>query len=179
MKNILITVCFFLGAYYLISCTKGGNQDGFNGAIYSISANANSKLLVPPIDTTANGTLVGVFDEQSNIFTYTITWNDLWRDSIYSATLKKNVVTTTAQRDVLSTIKFYTSSTVTDSGKIVRSQLFASTSRSSNISFSMAGNIALSPIEKADLFANKWYVVLATQKFPKGIIRGQLITVKQ
>jgi hypothetical protein len=170
MKNILITVCFFLGTYYLISCTKGGNQDGFNGNIYTISATANSKLLIPPIDTTSTGILSGLYDEQANNFTYTIAWNYLWRDSIYNATTKKNIATTAAQKDALSYIKFYSSSAITDSGTLVRSQAVTNTNRNSNLKFCFAGYQGLTAAEKADLYAGKWYIVLATKKYPNGII---------
>lgn len=179
MKNILTVFCLFLVAFYVISCTKGGDLVGESGNVYLVSATANSKLMTPPIDTTSTGTLSGVYDERTNIFTYTITWADLWRDSIYNAATKKNVATTAAQKDVLTKIKFYSSSTVADSGSLVRSISLTNTNRNSNVTYCYAGSKALTAAERADLYASKWYIVLATQKYPKGIIRGQLKPAKQ
>lgn len=179
MKNIFIAICLLLVAFYVISCTKGGDLVADRGNIYSVSAAANSKLLVPPIDTTSTGALTGIYDENTNIFTYTITWNDLWRDSIYNPVTKKNVVATAVQKDVLTTIKFYTTPAAADSGIVVRSMTLTNANRSSSATYAIAGSKALTPVERADLYAGKWYIVLATQKYPKGIIRGQLIPVKQ
>jgi len=179
MKNIFIAICLLLVAFYVISCTKGGDLVSDRGNIYSVSAAANSKLLVPPIDTTSTGALTGIYDENTNILTYTITWNDLWRDSIYNPVTKKNIVATAAQKDVLTTIKFYTSSAATDSGIVVRNMTLTNTNRSSSATYCFAGSKALTPAEKADLYASKWYIVLGTQKYPKGIIRGRLVPVKQ
>lgn len=179
MKNILTAFCLFLMAFYVLSCTKGGDLVRSSSNVYTISATANSKQLVPPIDTTSTGTFSGLYDEKTNIFTYTITWNDLWRDSIYNAVTKKNVVATAAQKDVLSYIKFYKSSAAADSGIVVRSMALTNANRSSTATYCFAGSKALTATEQADLYASKWFIVLATPKYPKGIIRGQLIPVKQ
>ena len=178
MKNILTAFCLLLVAFYVLSCTKGGDLEGDRGNIYSLSAVANSKLLVPPIDTTATGTLSAIYDNHTNIFTYTITWNDLWRDSIYNPVTRKNVAATAAQKDVLTYIKFYKSSSIADSGMVVRSMAITNTNRSSTATYCFAGSKALTPAEWADLYSGKWFIVLATPKYPKGIIRGQLVPVK-
>lgn len=178
MKNILTGVCFFLTAYCLVSCTKGGDQSGFSGNVYTVSATASSKQLIPSIDTTSTGTLAGLYDEQANILTYTIAWNDLWRDSVYDAVQKKNVVSTAAQKDTLAYIKLYDLASATDTGVLIRSQSVTNTNRTSSLTLSLASSTAFTLTERADLYSGKMYIVLSTKKYPTGIIRGQLNTVK-
>jgi hypothetical protein len=179
MKNILTGVCFILTTYCLVSCTKGGDQGGFSGNVYTISATASCKQLIPSIDTTSTGTLTGLYDEQANVLTYTITWTDLWRDSVYDAVQKKNVASTAAQKDTLSYINLYDLASATDTGILVRSQSATNANRSSSLALSLASSTGFTPTERADFYAGKWYIVLATKKYPKGIIRGQLIAVKK
>jgi hypothetical protein len=49
---------------------------------------------------------------------------------------------------------------------------------SGSVTLSLIGSNNLSDSEKQDLIAGKWYYTLCTQKFPQGIIRGQLNTAK-
>src|SRR5688572_18892028 len=108
MKILSITYILCIIAT-ITSCTKGGKPTGVNGPVYSVSATASSKQLVPAIDTTSTAIFTGLYDEQSNILTYTIAWNDLWRDT---------------QKDTITSVSFYGPATSTTNGPLVRTLAF-------------------------------------------------------
>lgn len=153
ISSFIYIVCF------LSACTKGGKPTGVNGTVYSVSATASSKQLVPAIDTTSTATFAGLYDEQSNILTYTIAWNDLWRDT---------------QKDTITSISFYGPATAAQNGALVRTLPFVNTNRNGSINLGLSGNTGLAVEEKNGFMSGNWYFTINTKKYTTGIVRGQL-----
>jgi hypothetical protein len=147
-----------------IACTKGGKLERISGDQYTISSTASSKQLVPAIDTTSTATFTGFYDEQSNVFTFTITWNDLWR---------------TAGTDTITSVNIYGPATATANGALVRALPFVSTNNAASANLGLAGITGFSTSEKNDFLQQAYYFTINTKKYPNGIVRGQLAATKQ
>jgi hypothetical protein len=160
--KILTTI--FIMSSMALACTKGGKLERISGDQYTISSTAGSKQLVPAIDTTSTGTFTGIYDEHSNILSFTITWNDLWR---------------TASKDTITSINFYGPAGAATNGALVRSLPFVSTNNAASASFGLAGVKGFTISEQADFLEGAYYFTINTKKFPNGIIRGQLEAIKQ
>jgi hypothetical protein len=146
------------------ACTKGGKPTGVTGTVYSVTAAASSKQLVPAIDTTSTATFTGLYDEQANILTYTIAWNDLWRDT---------------QKDTITSISFYGPATATTNGPLVRMLPFINTNRIGSINLGLSGNTGLTEEEKSAFMSGNWYFTINTKRYSTGIVRGQLTLAEQ
>jgi hypothetical protein len=160
--KILVTIIIITSM--VIGCTKGGKLEGIRGDQYSITSMASSKQLVPVIDTTSTATFTGFYDEQSNVFTFTITWNDLWR---------------TASTDTITSVNIYGPATATANGDLVRALSFVSTNNAASANLGLAGITGFTLTEKKDFLEEAYYFTINTKKFPNGIVRGQLAATKQ
>lgn len=147
-----------------IGCTKGGKLERISGDQYTITSTASSKQLVPAIDTTSTGTFTGFYDEQSNVLSFTITWNDLWR---------------TASKDTITSVNFYGPASTSTNGALVRSLSFVSTNNAASANLGLAGITGFTTSENKDFLEGAWYFTINTKKYPNGIIRGQLAVTKQ
>jgi hypothetical protein len=147
-----------------IACTKGGTLERISGEQYTITSTASSKQLVPAIDTTSTATFTGLYDEQSNILSFTITWNDLWR---------------TTSKDTITSVNFYGPASATANGALVRSLPFVSTNNAASAQLGLAGIRGFTMNEKTEFLEGAWYFTINTKKYPNGIIRGQLAAIKQ
>jgi hypothetical protein len=147
-----------------IGCTKGGKLERISGDQYTVTSTAGSKQLVPAIDTTSTGTFTGFYDEQSNILSFTITWNDLWR---------------TASKDTITSVTFYGPASAATNGALVRLLPFVSTNNAASAHLGLAGIRGFTTDEKKDFLEGSWYFTINTKKYPNGIIRGQLAATKQ
>lgn len=164
MKRFLMPVLILSVIYSAASCTKGGVPEKLNGAVDSVYAAASSKQLVPSLDTTSTGTLTGLYDEEANIFTYTVAWTDLWRDT---------------KKDTITALNFYGPAAATANGSLVRSLPFTNTNRNGQVVLGLAGNTGFAPSETAEFLKGAYYFTLNTRRYPNGIIRGQLNVVKK
>lgn len=147
-----------------IACTKGGKLERISGDQYTINSTAGSKQLVPAIDTTSTGTFTGFYDERSNVLSFTITWNDLWR---------------TASKDTITSVNFYGPAGASTNGALVRSLPFVSTNNAASANLGLAGIRGFTMSEKTDFLEGAYYFTINTKKYPNGIIRGQLTVTKQ
>ncbi|OQP60509.1 hypothetical protein A3860_33125 [Niastella vici] len=163
MKRI-ITALALIAAFSIIACTKGGKLERISGDQYTITSTAGSKQLVPAIDTTSTGAFTGFYDEQSNILSFTITWNDLWR---------------TASKDTITSVNFYGPATAETNGALVRSLPFVSTNNAASANLGLAGIRGFTTSEQADFLSGAYYFTINTKKYPNGIVRGQLAATKQ
>lgn len=161
--KIIIVVLAILATGAITACTKGGKLESIKGNQYTITSIASSKQLVPAIDTTSTGTFTGLYDAQANILTYTITWDDLWRDT---------------KKDTITSINFYGPATATVNGALIRSSPFVSTNKTGSINLGLAGISGFSEAEKNNLLSGGNYFTVNTKRFPAGIIRGQLTVSK-
>ncbi|PZR24205.1 MAG: hypothetical protein DI535_22425 [Citrobacter freundii] len=164
MKQRITVLAFIVAAISIIGCTKGGKLERVNGNQYTISSTASSKQLVPAIDTTSTATINGFYDEPLNILSFTIAWNDLWRDT---------------KKDTIVSINFYGPASTTENGELVRSLPFSSTSSAASINLGLAGRTGFSLTEKKNLLEGAFYFTINTKSFPNGIVRGQLTATKQ
>jgi hypothetical protein len=155
MKNIIIILIVIAAG----ACTKGGKPSGVNGNMYAVTSSATSKQLVPAIDTTATAAFSGLYDETTNILTYTITWSDLWLDT---------------KKDTITSIAFYGPATPGANGAVVRTLFFVSTNKAGSANLGLAGNTGLSDPEKNDFMSGAWYFTINTKRYTAGIVRGQL-----
>lgn len=147
-----------------VACTKGGKLERISGDQYSINSTAGSKQLVPAIDTTSTGTFTGFYDERSNVLSFTITWNDLWR---------------TASKDTITSVNLYGPAGASTNGALVRSLPFVSTNNAASANLGLAGIRGFTMSEKTDFLEGAYYFTINTKKYPNGIIRGQLTVTKQ
>lgn len=160
--KILTTI--FIVSSIAIACTKGGKLVGISGSQYSITSTASSKQLVPAIDTTSTATFTGFYDGQSNVFTFTVTWNDLWR---------------TASTDTITSVNIYGPATATANGALVRALSFVNTNNTASANLGLAGITGFTISEKKDFLEQAYYFTINTKKYPNGIVRGQLAATKQ
>jgi hypothetical protein len=163
MKRI-ITALTLIATLSIIGCTKGGKLERISGDQYSITSTAGSKQLVPAIDTTSTATFTGFYDEQSNILTFTITWNDLWR---------------TTSKDTITSVNIYGPAAATANGALVRALSFVSTNNAASANLGLAGITGFTISEKSDFLEGAYYFTINTKKYPNGIVRGQLAATKQ
>jgi hypothetical protein len=161
--KIFITV-LLISIVSMVACTKGGELDSVNGDRYDVTSTANSKQLVPAIDTTSTGTFTGLYDAQTNILTYTLSWNDLWRDT---------------NKDTITSVRFYGPAMAASNGTLVRSLPFTNTNKAGSINLGLLGSTGLMENEKNDFLAGAYYFTINTKRYPNGIIRGQLAVTKQ
>ena len=147
-----------------IACTKGGDQESATGAVYTVTSTASAKQLVPAIDTTSTGAITGLYDDQLNDLTVTITWTDLWRDT---------------KKDTITAIAFYGPATATANGTLVRSLPFTNPNKAGTINLGLAGGTGFSAQEKSDFLAGAYYFTINTKRYPLGIIRGQLAVTQK
>jgi hypothetical protein len=150
--------------FMVIACTKGGKLERISGDQYTITSTAGSKQLVPAIDTTFTGTFTGLYDEQSNILSFTITWSDLWR---------------TTAKDTITSVNFYGPANATANGPLVRSLPFVSTNNAASANLGLAGLNGFTLSEKTNFLEGALYFTINTKKYPNGIVRGQLTANKQ
>jgi hypothetical protein len=150
---------YILSILALAACTKGGKPETVNGPVYSVSATASSKQLVPAIDTMSTATFAGMYDEQTNILTYTLTWSDLWRDT---------------KKDTITSISFYGPATATTNGPLVRTLAFVNTNRNGSVNQGLSGNTGITLDEKNGFMSGNWYFTINTKRYATGIVRGQL-----
>lgn len=160
--KILTTIIIVISM--AIACTKGGKLDRISGNQYTISSTASSKQLVPAIDTSSTGSFTGFYDEQSNILSFTISWDDLWR---------------TTGKDTITSVNFYGPAGAATNGALVRSLPFISTNNAATANFGLAGIRGFTMSEQADFLQGAYYFTINTKKYPNGIIRGQLEAIKQ
>ena len=148
----------------VFGCTKGGKLERISGDQYTVTSTAGSKQLVPAIDTTSTGTFTGFYDEQSNVLTFTVTWNDLWR---------------TASKDTITSVNVYGPATAATNGAVVRVLPFVSTNNAASANLGLAGISGFTMSENKDFLEGAYYFTINTKKYPNGIIRGQLAATKQ
>ena len=148
----------------VIACTKGGKLERIGGDQYTVASTASSKQLVPAIDTTSTATFTGFYDDQSNILSFTVTWNDLWR---------------TTSKDTITSVNFYGPASTSANGALVRSLPFVSTNNAASANVGLAGITGFTMSENKDFLEGSYYFTINTKKYPNGIIRGQLAATKQ
>lgn len=149
---------------FLAACTKGGKPTGITGLVYSVNATASSKQLVPAIDTTSTATLTGLYDADANTLTYSIAWDDLWRDT---------------KKDTITSISFYGPASATENGQLVRTLPFVNTNRNGSINLGLAGNTGITTDEKNAFISGSWYFTINTKRYSAGIVRGQLMLTEK
>lgn len=164
MKQSHLLIFLALGITAAIACTKGGNPEGVNGAVYTVTGNASSKQLVPAIDSISTGTFNGRYDEQARIFTYTIGWDSLWAIS---------------KKDTITAIQFFGPAAVAANGPLIKAVPTTSLNLRGSITLGSAGYAQFSDEQWQLLMDGKVYYVITTRRFPNGIIRGQLEAKKQ
>ena len=154
MKILTITLIILS-----IACTKGGKLTGVNGIQYAVTSAASSKQLVPMIDTTSTATFTGLYDKETNILTYTITWNDLWRDT---------------KKDTITAINFYGPAAATENGALLRTLPYINTNKAGSVNLGLAGNNGFTTDEQAGFLSGAYYFTINTKRYAAGIVRGQL-----
>lgn len=169
MKNSLIPV-FIFAACFLIGCTKGGKLKTLDGVTYSVSASLDGSKVAPvTINDTTKATIAGIYDEQANNFTFTLSY-------------RKD--TSVVKLDTLTSVQFYKAAPAIGSLplKVLPVVINISASTKTNLSGSftrgLSGGNEIPAEEKANLINGSWYIVLISKKFPSGIAGGQIILNK-
>jgi hypothetical protein len=162
--KIIIPILLATAVVFFVACTKGGKLNVIEGDKYSVTSIASSKQLVPAIDTTSTGTFTGFYDTETNILTYTLAWNDLWR---------------TTSKDTITSVSFYGPASTTANGTKIRTLPFVNLNNTGSINLGLSGGTGFTETEKSDFLLGAYYFTINTKKYPAGIIRGQLEILKQ
>lgn len=164
MKTKYIIIAFsILSISFWVSCTKGGDQDGFSSDnIYTFSDTASYTQLTPApaIDTLAAGSVKGWYDQQANNLTFTVAWYGLWKKAV--------------KTEGVTRIDLFVADAAGGNGTLTRSFNITSSSSTGKIVLNLAGNKQLNATEMSDFLAGKWYFVLYTKSWPNGLISGKM-----
>lgn len=169
MKKFFLSI-FLFSVSLLTGCTEGGDLEGLAGNTFTVSSALEASKISPnpPSDAT-KGTITGWYDEESNILAFTLKYTKdisvTKKDQILSVhfyKVKTEVGTAAPDRSFPVTINV----DGTDPSKPVNV--------TGSLSLGLSGSKAFSSQEKTSFMAGNWYVVLLTDKFPKGIAAGEI-----
>ena len=172
MKTFFLSI-FLLSAFLITGCTEGGELEGLTGNAFTVNSTLEAFEISPnpPSDAT-KGTITGLYDEQANILTFTLTYT-------------KDVSVT--KKDQIVGVHFY--KVKTEVGTAAPDRSFPVTINidgtdpkpvnvTGSLNLGLSGSKGFSSLEKTSFVAGDWYVVLLTEKFPKGIAAGKITVIR-
>ena len=145
------------------SCTKGKDLVSLTGATYTVTGAADGAQVVPNTGVNATGTFNGWYDEQTNVLTFTLAWANIFGGT---------------PADPITSVKFYGPAATGANGALMETVVFSNSNASGSVTLGLGGYAELSLSERSVLYGGGCYYVLCTQKYPNGIIRGQLKATK-
>jgi len=146
LSLILVSVAF-LG---ITSCDKEDNNSG----MYTVSGSSSGSQVVPSVSGSATGTIMGTYNANTNLFSYTMAWTGL-----------TGAATTTS---------FYTGASGTN-GTLLQ-DVSITTSGSTGAS---AGTVTLTDTQEQALLNGTIYYIVGTSAHTSGEIRGQITATAQ
>jgi len=153
-KTLMIAFSVAATSLFVISCDKDKNDT--NDRTYSISGNANGSQMVPTVAGSGSGTITGTYNANTNVLTYTTTWNGLTGAPI--------------------TGSFYTGTTGTVGTAVGTMWTFPAGTTATG---TMNGSITLTDAQETQLLNGQWYYVYGTTANTSGEIRGQITATQQ
>jgi uncharacterized surface anchored protein len=152
-KSALIALC--AGVSLILASCDDDDDDLVNNKMYTISGDASGAQEVPPVTTSATGTLSGTYNANTNELQYNINWTGLSGD--VSAAHFHGPALAGADADPIITLA------VTTNG----------------VNGNITGTATLHDSTEAHLLNGKLYYNLHTALNPGGEIRGQVLTAAQ
>ena len=162
MKNIIFRFLILCTALNLWACTKGKELVSLNGATYTVTGAADAAQMVPSTGVSAVGNFNGWYDEQVNVLTFTLSWTNIF---------------TGTPADPITSVKFFGPAAAGTNGTLIKTVTFSNGNASGSVNLGLGGYAELSGAEKNAMLNGNCYYQICTQKFPQGIIRGQLKSV--
>jgi len=162
MKNTIFKFLMLCAVLNLWACTKGKELVSINGATYTVTGAADGTQMVPATGVNATGSLNGWYDEQVNVLTFTLSWTNIF---------------TGTPADPLTAVKFYGPAAAGTNGTLIKTISFSNANASGSVNLGLGGYSELSAAEKNILLNGNCYYQICTQKYPQGIIRGQLKSI--
>ncbi|WP_184463036.1 CHRD domain-containing protein [Pedobacter sp. AK013] len=163
MKNNIFKILVLCAVVIFTGCTKGKELKSLTGATYTVTGAADGTQMVPATGVNATGSFSGWYDEQVNVLTFTLTWSNIF---------------TGTPADVITSVKFYGPAATGSNGTLIKTVTFSNSNASGSVNLGLGGYAELSSTEIPVLLNGSCYYVVCTQKYPTGIIRGQLKSVK-
>lgn len=146
----MFCLCFGVMVVTIAACD--GDDDDEGGKIeFTLSGNANGEQEVPAVNTMATGTLSGVYNKNTNLLSYNITWSGL--SAAPSMMHFHGPAAAGANAAPIVTISNFTAA---DAG-------------------TATGTATLTDPQETDLMNGLWYYNIHTPNHPNGEIRGQVI----
>ena len=137
-----------------VSC-EVDDDDVFDDNMYAVTGNATGSQEVPAVTTSATGTFVGTYNENTNVLSYNINWTGL----------SNNVTMAHIHGPALAGV-----SALPIHDLVISSNGTAGTS---------TGNVTLADSTEAHLLNGRLYYNIHTALYPNGEIRGQLTATPQ
>jgi hypothetical protein len=150
LKNWGIVVGIFTLVLTIAACDKDDDDDNQPKTNYTLSATANGAQEVPPVTTSATGSVTGTYNTSTNALSYTVTWTGLSG----APTLMHFHGPALAGANATPTLDI--------------------TGFSATASGTYTGSATLTEAQEADLLAGKWYWNAHTATNGSGEIRGQV-----
>jgi len=145
---VLMSVILFYG------CQK--DEGDITDAKYSLSGSASGGLVIPAVNTSATGSMIGSYDSRTNQLHYNFSWISLAEPATDS-------------------IIVYGSDEEGVNTNVIRT--FAITTPGT--SGSAIGDAALTDEEEQTLLSSEWYFVIGSNaSYPEGEIRGHIIATR-
>ncbi|MDQ0641103.1 hypothetical protein QF042_004668 [Pedobacter sp. W3I1] len=163
MKNNIFKILVFCAVLILAGCTKGKELESLTGATYTVTGAADAVQMVPATGVNTTGTFNGWYDEQVNVLTFTLAWSNVF---------------TGTPADAITSVKFYGPAAAGTNGTLIKTVVFANGNASGSVNLGLGGYAELSATEIPVLLNGSCYYVICTQKYPSGIIRGQLKSIR-
>jgi CHRD domain len=144
----LLAAALLAGSAFITSC----DDDEETNDMFTISGTANGANEVPPVTTSASGSVSGTYNRSTNLLTYNVAWTDL--------------------SGVATAAHFHGPALVGETAPPV----IAITLTTPGISGNVSGSATLTDAQESDLLEGKWYFNVHTAANPDGEIRTQVST---
>ena len=149
----LITAMVMASAVLFTSCDK--DDDDTPMRTYAISGNASGSQVVPAVAGTGTGTIVGTYNPNNHMLTYTTTWTGLTGAPTAGS--------------------FYSGASGANGTAVGTGWTFDPASTGTG---TMAGTMTLTDAQAAELTAGGWYYTYSTAANPTGEVRGQIVATQ-
>lgn len=133
-----------------VSCDK--EDDNVNEQTYSTSGDASSSQMSPTNTSTATGTLSGTYNTRTNVWQYTINWNNL--------------------STAAGLVQVYGPASAGTNASL----LFPLSITTPGVTGSATGSVTLTDAQETILLANNMYYTISSSTYTGGEIRGQITT---
>lgn len=144
----IIPIALSLLLFSLAACDKDDDDD--DKVAYTLSATADGAQEVPAVTTNGTGSLTGSYNKNSNLLTYTVSWEGL--------------------SGAATAMHFHGPA----ASGVAAGVALPITGFTPGVSGSYSGSATINETQEAELLDGKWYVNVHTELNGGGEIRGQV-----